>query len=129
MSRLPDLERSLRVAAARQDRAAFLKSVPTMPSPPAPGYQPQGIARRSRPGARQLLLAGLALLVLAAPAAAILQPWDPQASRPGIDPPITSTHTPVVASATDVLAVLRRPQTAADRSAATPLIKTVGAGG
>jgi hypothetical protein len=82
---------------------------------------PKGPSRNARRG----LLLGLGLLAIAAPAAAIVQPWNPTLGRPGIDPPVARDNAPVSADATGALAVLRRPQSAEDRATAAPLLRTV----
>lgn len=74
---------------------------------------------------RRGLMALVAVVVVAAPALAITEPWNPTIGRPNIDGPVTSDRSPVAAAATDVLAVLRRPQTAADRDGAAPLLKGI----
>jgi hypothetical protein len=79
-------------------------------------------------GRRRGVALSLALLAVAAPALAITQPWSPMLSRPGIDDPVRTDPSPVIASAREVLAVLRRPQTAEDRLKTAPLLKAVGAG-
>jgi hypothetical protein len=79
------------------------------------------LARAPRRG----VLAGIAALVVAAPALAITQPWNPDIGRPGIDRPVSTDGSDVTAAARDRLAVLRRGQVAEDREKATPLLKGV----
>ena len=69
-----------------------------------------------------------ALLLVAAPALAVIAPWQPTLQRPGIDNPVTVDSSPVVESARDALAVLRRPQTPADREQTASLLSVVGTG-
>src|SRR3954451_25095560 len=57
-------------------------------------------------------LAGTALLITAVPAAAIVAPWQPSLSRPGIDAPVSTSPKQPGADASSWLGVLRRPQTA-----------------
>lgn len=73
-------------------------------------------------------LAGVLALLVAAPALAITQPWSPTLGRPGIDPPVTTDGSPVLAQAREVLAVLRRPQTAEEREQAAPLLRGIVGG-
>jgi hypothetical protein len=90
-------------------------------------------AQRSSPSAsktstrtgRRAIVASVAVLALAAPALAVVQPWSPNVGRPGIDEPTSSSSAPIASSATSVMAVLRREQTEADRAAAGPLLKGV----
>lgn len=84
-------------------------------------------AMRTR-GRRRIAAFTLAALLLAAPAAALVGPWHPTLSRPGVDGPVATDDTPVATSARDALAVLRRPQTAEDRRGTEPLLGVVGAG-
>lgn len=84
---------------------------------------------RSRvPPARRTLLISLGVLAIAAPAVAVVRPWDPTLGRPGVDDgSATKTSAPAPEAARDVMAVLRRPQTADDRAKAAPLLRTVDA--
>lgn len=81
-----------------------------------------------RRGSRRGLLAVAAVLALAAPAVALVTPWDPDLERTGVDKPVSTDPAPVSGLAVDVLAPLRRQQTADDRRIATPLIRTIGTG-
>jgi hypothetical protein len=91
------------------------------------------LAAAARPGLvrstshRRLLLA-LAALVVAVPAVAATQPWQPILGRPGLhDTPRGTSNTPVPGDVLAALAVLRRPQNAHDRSAtAKKLLRGVG---
>jgi hypothetical protein len=86
-----------------------------------------GLTSLPRPRRRDVLLAAIVLAV-AAPAVALVAPWHPALERSGIDRPVGVDTSPVVASASDALAVLRRPQTEDDRRLAAPLLTTVGSG-
>lgn len=77
-------------------------------------------------GVRRGLLVGFAALGLAAPALAVVQPWNPVLGRPSVDGPVASDSTQVARSAVDVLAVLRRPQSAQDRTDAAPRLQAIG---
>ncbi len=68
---------------------------------------------------------GLAAFAIATPAVAVMRPWEPELGRPAVDGPVTSSNAPVPKVAEDSLAVLRRPQTAADRANATPLLRVL----
>lgn len=63
----------------------------------------------------RVLLALAVALVLAAPAVAIVAPWDPQLERAGVDKRVGIDSAPVSRAAVDALAPLRRAQTADDR--------------
>jgi hypothetical protein len=89
----------------------------------APTALKTSASRRIRRGA----WASLAMLLIAAPAVAVVQPWQPVLGRPEVDGPVTSDSSPVVAEARDALAVLRRPQTGTDREIAAPLLKQLSA--
>src|SRR5262245_45286988 len=78
--------------------------------------------RRSR-GPRRAAIASLLILAVAAPAVAVVQPWNPELGHPMLDDQTTIDRSPVDRSATEVLAILRRPQTARDRELATPLLR------
>ena len=83
-----------------------------------------GLSRRTR---RRGLFAAVAALVIAAPAAALVSPWNPTVGRPGIDEPIVPpSSAPVATDAKAALAILRREQTTADREAAAPLLRALG---
>lgn len=78
---------------------------------------------------RHRLAAGVVTaLAVAAPAAAIVAPWEPSLYRPGLDEPVATSQAPVSDDASDWLAVLRRPQTQQDRDNSAPALRTVGAG-
>lgn len=80
--------------------------------------------RRTR---RRGLLLGLIAVVVAAPAVALVGPWTPTVGRPGInEPTIPPSSAPYASPAAAALGVLRRPQTAADRAAATPVLRALG---
>lgn len=86
---------------------------------------------RSRPwvqGRRRVALIVFGTLAVAAPAAAVVAPWDPDLERAGVDRPVQTDDAPVARAAADSLAALRREQTADDRRAAAPLIKAIGMG-
>jgi hypothetical protein len=74
------------------------------------------------------LLIALAALIVAVPAVAATQPWQPILGRPALhDTPSGTSNTPVPADALALLAVLRRPQNAQDRGpTATALLRSVG---
>jgi hypothetical protein len=74
---------------------------------------------------RRALVAGIATFAIAAPALAVTQPWAPDLGRPGIDAPTTVSPASPSETARDALAVLRRPQNQADRTAAAPLLQGV----
>lgn len=82
----------------------------------------------ARLGRRGLILAGTSLVVIAPASVAIVQTWQPELTRPGIDQPVKTDDSPVDSDATSNIAVLRRDQTAADRTATAPLLKALGAG-
>jgi hypothetical protein len=76
---------------------------------------------------RRGLLLGLAALIVTAPAAALVSPWNPTVGRPGIDEPtVPPSSAPYASTATESLGILRRPQTATDRAAATPVLRALG---
>jgi hypothetical protein len=77
---------------------------------------------------RRGLVAAIAILLLAAPAVALVGPWHPILERSGVDRPVAVDSSAVSAQAPDALAVLRRPQTDDDRKRTAPLLTTVGAG-
>jgi hypothetical protein len=82
---------------------------------------------RVRP-ARRTLLISLGVLAIAAPAVAVVRPWEPTLGRPGVDDGSATTSSAAAPlSARDVMAVLRRAQTADDRAKAAPLLRTVDA--
>jgi hypothetical protein len=81
--------------------------------------------RRSR-APRKAGIAALLILAVTAPAVAVVQPWSPTLGRPQFDGRVSIDRSPVDRSATDVLAILRRPQTARDRELATPRLKYAG---
>jgi hypothetical protein len=70
----------------------------------------------------------VAALAVAAPAAAIIAPWEPSLYRPGLDEPVATNNAPVSVDASDWLAVLRRPQTQQDRDTSASALRAVGAG-
>jgi hypothetical protein len=72
------------------------------------------------------MLASLAVLVAAAPAAAIVHPWSPLLGRPSIDGPVRASTAPVIDAAREHLGVLRREQTDTDRTQASSLLATLG---
>jgi hypothetical protein len=78
--------------------------------------------RRSRI-LRRGTIASLAIVAIAAPAVAVMQPWNPRLGRPRIDGPVSVSRAPVPTSASEALAVLRRPQTARDRRLAAPHLR------
>jgi hypothetical protein len=75
-----------------------------------------------------IALAGAVLLISAVPAAALVAPWDPSLSRPGIDAPVSTSPREPDVDASSWLAVLRRPQTAQDRQDSAPVLQNLGAG-
>jgi hypothetical protein len=75
---------------------------------------------------RRSSLATLVVLGVAAPALAVVQPWNPVIGRPDIDGPVATDSTPVADAAIDALAVLRRPQTAEDQAAAATKLSAIG---
>ncbi len=83
--------------------------------------------RRRRPTRRRGLLIVLAALVVATPAIAVVNPWNPTVGRPGInEPTIPPSSAPVSSTAKAALAILRREQTATDRAVAAPLLEALG---
>jgi hypothetical protein len=68
-------------------------------------------------------IASLVLIAVAAPAIAVVEPWNPTLGRPRVDGPVSVDRSPVPPSVRDVLAVLRRPQTARDRRLARPHLR------
>jgi hypothetical protein len=78
--------------------------------------------RRSRAPAIGLLV----ILAVAAPAVAVVQPWNPTLGPSKFGGDVVIDRSPVDRSATEVLAILRRPQTAHDREVATPLLRYAG---
>jgi hypothetical protein len=95
------------------------------------GHMPVTVAGRRRPWRLTRRRAGslaIALGLIAGPAAAAVQPWRFVLGRPEIhDTPHGEAVTPTPAGETSVLAVLRRPQNDADRSAdAQKLLRSVG---
>ena len=94
----------------------------------APAAEQHGlIAKLHR---RRSVMIGTVAIAIAAPGAAlaVLQPWQPQLSRPGVDQPVNTDASAVSDAASSAFAVLRRAQTASDRANATPLIKAIGMG-
>jgi len=91
------------------------------------GQQLQAARRRAdRRRARVLrrgTVASLVVVAIAAPAVAVMQPWNPRLGRPRIDGHVSVSRAPVPASARAALAVLRRPQTARDRRLAAPHLR------
>jgi hypothetical protein len=79
-------------------------------------------------GRRSTVIAALVAVIAPSAALAITQPWHPDLSRPGVDHKVTTDAAPVSHAALGAFAVLRREQSAADRSDATPLIKAIGMG-
>lgn len=80
---------------------------------------------------RRVRLAAVALagaVLVAAPAAAIIAPWEPSLERAGVDDPVAVEHAPVAVQAVEAFAVLRRPQNDTDRRLAAPVLTAVGAG-
>lgn len=67
----------------------------------------------------------LGALAVAAPALAVVQPWDPELGRDS-DGAVRADRDPVVETAREQLEILRREQTARDRQVATPLLRTLG---
>ncbi|HEX7299696.1 MAG TPA: hypothetical protein VF257_11865 [Solirubrobacteraceae bacterium] len=105
------------------DQLTATQSFSAVQSPPGANSF-SGPRRRFRVRRRALLITG-AVLAVAAPATALVAPWSPQLGRPGIDEPVHTDSSPVIRSATAVLAVLRRAQTGKDRELAAPLIGQV----
>lgn len=94
-----------------------------------PARLPETQRPASHERSRRLRRSGLAALVVlgvAAPALAVVQPWNPVTGRPDIDGPVATDSTPVADAAVDVLAVLRRPQTAEDQAAASTKLRAIG---
>lgn len=76
---------------------------------------------------RRGLLLGLTALIVSAPAAALVSPWNPTVGRPGIDEPtVPPSSAPYASTATVSLGILRRAQTATDRAVATPVLRALG---
>ena len=81
--------------------------------------------RWSRRLPRRGVTIGLALVAIAAPAVALVQPWDPPVGR-GDQDTLTASGAEVDRSALDAYAILRRPQTERDRRLAEPLLRQMG---
>jgi hypothetical protein len=94
------------------------------------GAQLQAARRRAERRRARVLrrgtIASLVVVAIAAPAVAVMQPWSPRLGRPRIDGRVSVSRAPVPASASDVLAVLRRPQTPRDRRLAAPHLRDAG---
>ena len=83
--------------------------------------------RRRRLTRHRGLLIVVAALDVATPAIALVSPRSPTVGRPGIDEPmVPPSSSPVSSKAKAALAILRREQTVADRTVATPLLKALG---
>jgi hypothetical protein len=80
-------------------------------------------ADRRRRVLRRGTIASFVVVAIAAPAVAVIEPWSARLGRPRIDGRVSVSRAPVPASARDVLAVLRRPQTARDRRLAAPHLR------
>jgi hypothetical protein len=93
-----------------------------------PASRSRGLAASWPRLGRRGLVVSLGVFAIAGPALAVVQPWSPVLSREGIDGPVSTDSTPVVAEARDALAVLRRPQSDEDRKTAGPLVAAVGMG-
>lgn len=92
----------------------------------SPRAKAKAMPARPRRGFRSpALLASLGILLVAAPALAITQPWSPDLGRPGIGTPASTDSSPVSDSAKSVMAVLRRPQTDADRKEPASLLQGI----
>ncbi len=102
---------------------AQLTAASVTPAVSRKGLRVRGLRSRTW---RRGVLVSLALLAVAAPAVAVVKSWSPTLGRTANDSPATSDSTPVIASARDALAVLRRPQTDEDRAIAEPLLKAIG---
>lgn len=85
--------------------------------------QQRGPVRKRR--LRRSGLVALVGLAVAAPALAVVQPWNPTLGRPGIDESVSTADQPVIPTAEKRFAILRRTQTATDRQEAAPLLGTV----
>jgi hypothetical protein len=85
------------------------------------GEQLSAKPRRRRRGTRRTGLFATAALLATGTAAtlAATQPWNPQLGRPEFDGPVSQSSSPVPTGQADLLAVLRRPQTDADRDSKT----------
>jgi hypothetical protein len=79
-------------------------------------------------GRRSTAIAAVVAIIAPGAALAITQPWNPDLSRPGVDRKVSTDATSVSDAARGAFAVLRREQSASDRSGATPLIKAIGMG-
>ena len=104
------------------------------------GEQLQRARRRRRRRAARVSLLAVAAPVAAAlviflapserdierPAAPPTSTWTPKVGRPKVGLPATIDRTPVSRDASDVLAILRRPQTARDRKLAAPRLRHAG---
>lgn len=96
------------------------------PSPQA-GDLRSGRSILGRP--RRLVLWVLAgSLGVAAPALAIIAPWQPSLERPGLDRPVAVSASPISKSVVEAFGVLRRGQSDADRERTASLVRAVGAG-
>ena len=84
--------------------------------------------RRRSSGRRRLGLAAIAVVLVAGPASAAVQPWNIVFGRADVgDTPSAPATTPVPADEASVLGLLRREQTDADRGArAQRLVRDVG---
>jgi len=100
-----------------QASATLQAAQPITPAPVA--------RRRGRRLTRRGFAIGVVLIAVAAPAAALVQPWDPILGRGGQDT-ITSSSAAIDRSALAAYALLRRPQTERDRRLAEPLLRRLG---
>lgn len=82
--------------------------------------------RRHSRASRRAAVASLAVLAVTAPAVAVVQPWNPTLGPSKFGGDVAIDRSPVNRSATEVLAILRRPQTARDRDVAAPLLSYAG---
>lgn len=90
------------------------------------GTQPPTASPERSRRLRRSAFAAFVVLGLAAPALAVVQPWNPVLGRPDIDGPVATDSAPVAEAAADAIAVLRRPQTAEDQAVAATKLRAIG---
>ena len=96
------------------------------PAPSLQGTQPPTASPARSRRLRRSAAAAFVVLGVAAPALAVVQPWNPVLGRPDIDGPVATDSAPVADAAVDALAVLRRPQTTEDQAVAATKLRAIG---